>query len=334
MYPTGNVKVEHDGVPQRPPAYAHFLIDSLDRYDDNKLGPQEDPYRYLTSWLDGDDPTASNFTIVRNEALMYGYFTRLAITQIQMDYQLPTVLSNFNSTIYMKYTKGATTIQNLVIQLSSGWYTPNQLAAQLQSQIRSALTAAGVANNGFTVTFNPTLYSLAFETNNADLFCFILTPTGLTSTQQLCWIRAQRLLGLTRNQLTPIVGNPTVSAIFANRCPVLIYTSYIDIISKNLTKYQRVKDQDTATVNPRSCVIARLYLTPPNTLQKIQPDDAFGSSPFHICVDYNTPKFIRWNPDEAINNIDLQLLDEYGEELPWETFFPTEYQLTLVASET
>ena len=325
---------EHPGQPQRPPASAYLLIDSLDRYDQTQLGGAQDPNYYLQQFLAGADPEASNFYIARNNALLYGYFTRLAITQIQLDYQLPTVLTNYNDTIYMKYTQGANVGVAVTPVLAAGWYSPNSLATELEQKIIAALAAAGVPNAGFTVTFNTTTYSLEFATNNADQFCFILNPTGLSATATTQWLRNQRLLGLTQNQLTPIVGNPTVSAINANRAPTLIYTNYIDFVSRNLTKFQKVKDADTASNNPRSYIIARLYLTPPNTLQKITPDDAFGSSPFHICVDYNTPKYIRWSPDEAVNAVDIQLLDEYGEELPWDTFYPTEFQLTIIASET
>ena len=324
---------EHPGQPQRPPASAHLLIDSLDRYDQNNLGGYADPNYYLVQYLDGADPPAVNFSIDRNQPVMNGYFTRVAITQIQLDYQLPTVLENFNSRLYMRYTQGATTT-SVIVDISGGWFTPNTLATNLENAIKNGLAAAAVPNAAFTVDYNTISCSFDFNTNNADLFGFTLNPTGLDPIAQRQWLRAQRLVGLTQNQLLPIVANPAVSRLVANRAPTLIYTSYIDFISRNLTKYQRVKDTDTASVDPRSFIIARLYLVPPNTLQKLTPDDAFGSTPFTICVDYNTPKHIRWSPSEAIGQIDIQLLDEYGEELPWDTFFPTEFQLTMIATET
>jgi hypothetical protein len=53
-----------------------------------------------------------------------------------------------------------------------------------------------------------------------------------------------------------------------------------------------------------------------------------------MTIDYNTPKHIRWSPDQAINNFDIQFKDEFGQIITWNTRYPTEYQMTFLASET
>lgn len=324
---------EHPGVPQRPPASAHLLIDSLDRYENSNLGADNTNITLLQA-LAGADPTAANFTISRNQPLLYGYFTRVAITQVQMEYNVPSVLEQFNNTFLIQYTQGANVNQTVTVTLSSGWYNNVELAAELQTQIRAALAAAGLTNNGFTVTFDRPNYSMTFDTNNADLFGF----TGVSAASpvlQTLYLKTLQLIGVTLNQTLAPPALPTVSTIVANRSPRLLYTQYVDIVSRNLTKYQRVKDADTAAVNNKSFIIARVYMVPPNTAAFVDASgNSVGSRPFTICVDYNTPKHIKWSPNEAIHELDFQLLDEYGNELPWDTFYPTEYQLTMLATET
>ena len=325
---------EHPGKPQRPPASAHLLIDSLDRYENSNFGSNNQNITLLSA-LAGADPTASNFTISRNQPLLYGYFTRVAITQVQMEYNIPSVLEQFNNTLYIQYTQGANVNVPITVTLSAGWYNNVELADELQTQIRAALAAAGVTNNGFTVTFGRPNYTFTFDTNNADLFGFTVVPTANVVNQTL-YLKTLQLIGITTTQTLPsIVSAPTVSTITANRAPRLLFTQYVDIISRNLTKYQRVKDTDTAAVNNKSFIIARVYLVPPNTAAFVDASgNSLGSRPFTICVDYNTPKHIKWSPNEAIHELDFQLLDEYGDELPWDTFYPTEFQLTMLATET
>ena len=114
----------------------------------------------------------------------------------------------------------------------------------------------------------------------------------------------------------------------------MVYTKFIDICSSRLTQFQRVKDATTLINNTNTDVIARVYACPPNvTLNGAQPGQLF-STPWVMTIDYNTPKHIRWSPDQAINNFDIQLKDEYGQIIHWSTTYPTEYQMTFLASET
>lgn len=325
---------EHPGQPQRPPASAYLLIDSLDRYENNQFGADNTNIALL-KYMGGASPGADNFTIQRNTPLLNGYFTRLAITQVQFEYNLPTILTDFNDTLYMRYTQGANVNVSVPIVLPAGWYNNTELAAALQATIRAALATAGVPNAGFTCAFTLPNYSLTFETNNTDTFGFADVVTGLNSIQQAQYLKALQLVGITSDQLLAALANPSLTSLAANRSPRLIYTQYVDIVSRNLTKYQRVKDADTASQKNKSYIIARIYFVAPNTTQFVDASGAsFGSRPFIICVDYNTPKHIKWSPNEAVHELDFQILDEYGDEFLWDTFYASEFQLTIVASET
>ena len=125
----------------------------------------------------------------------------------------------------------------------------------------------------------------------------------------------------------------------------------------------RVKDSETSW-SPDTSVITRIYLTNQGTItspsvlykeitgsaptQQITFDEfAVGSRPFILNYTPNTPKNIKWSPDQAVVDFDIRVVDEYGDVVPWNLFTqntilgqPTnfqeffEFQLTVLCSET
>ena len=314
---------EHHGVPQRPPAYAYLLIDSKDRYTSTR------------DQVLGNVP-ANDFTVQRGNALLYGYFTRLAITQVSFDWKLPTIVENKNDAFYIE---NGTTNVSVILQITPGFYTPDALAAVMQSQIQGA---AGLGLGAATVTFNPTTGSFVVNGNGTPVKFVDPTTDPVTENEpeeiQII-LRTYLTIGVTNTNITAAAAVQTLAP------PNMIYTRYVDIVSKELTKYQNVKDNDTSPQNQLSQVVVRLYTTPPNTYiptgvvpgagTETDPTVALGDRQFTLCVDYNTPKHIKWNPNEAVYNVDLQVYDEFGELLPWDNnLYPWEFNLTIVASET
>ena len=292
---------EHDAMPIRTPAYAQLLLDSTDR------APGQLP---------------NDFTIYRNQALLYGYFYRLAITQLQFHYVLPTILVDVNNTFQLNITGGA----SATITLATGYYNPTTLAAAIQSEIQ----AAGGAFAAFTCSFVDLNGGLVVESNSAATFTFTdYNSFQLNTPNYKLYRNTARSLGLVATNYT------TPSASQALGATTLLYTRYIDILSRNLTKYQRVKDGETDRFQPKSFIIARVYLTPSNTAVETTATSGIGSKPYFLTIDYNTPKFIKYSPDEALNEIDIQVLDEYGDPLYWDGESATwEFAFTLLASES
>jgi hypothetical protein len=117
------------------------------------------------------------------------------------------------------------------------------------------------------------------------------------------------------------------------------YTAYIDICSDTLTKYQSVKDNMTRPINNKAGVIARIYTTPFNQKEYTsedlsQPTGLYKTGPYNIDTDYNNPKWIKWSPNEFIYTMDIQLYDQYGEFLYWTPEYSTEFDMTILASES
>jgi hypothetical protein len=291
---------ENNAIPIRQPAYAQLLVDSEDRQAGQPV---------------------NNFTIYRNQALLYGYFFRLAITQIQFHWDFPTIVGRVNDTFSITDTTLGITY---AATITPGYYNPTTLAAAVQEAI---LGSADFAT--YTCVYYPLTNSLRIDSNNTNTFTFVsYTTFPAESPNYTLYRNTARTIGI------PLQGNfPAPSQFLA--VPQLIYTQYVDIISRTLTKFQRVKDTDTSNQNPKSFIVARLYLCPPNTLIETTATTGLGSHPFFICTDYNSPKYIKWSPDEALSEIDLQVVDENGNELYWDPDNANwSYEFTLLASET
>jgi hypothetical protein len=304
--------MEHPGQTTRPPAYAELLIDSLDRF------------------ASGAPPgvnavtTSSDWRTNLEQYVLYGYFTRLAVTQIQFFWNLPTIITGYNDSARFIYQNAPNPPVAAQLTIPQGYYTPTTLAAAIQA----ALIAVNPAP-GFTCTYEADLGAFVIDCGAGWTFGWAVGNAGIA---QLPEVRLLNTIGMQyfRGQggVNTLAGSP----------PLMLATRYIDICSATLTKFQRVKDSTTLQNPTISNIIARVYPTAPNTRATVSDMVPTGSAPFVICIDYNTPKQIKWSPEEALANFDLQLRDEYGALIP---FNPggvpgpcCEYQLTLLASES
>jgi len=129
----------------------------------------------------------------------------------------------------------------------------------------------------------------------------------------------------------------------------MAYTRYIDICSRSLTQYQKVKDNSTRE-NQTPAVLCRIYIgnysseglgDGGSTATLYYP----GCRPAVIQRIFNVPKYASWNPGAFIDQIDIELRDDVGNLL----YIPgdpnrseelnavrsnNQFQLTLLASES
>jgi hypothetical protein len=118
--------------------------------------------------------------------------------------------------------------------------------------------------------------------------------------------------------------------------PPMTYTRWVDITSTELTKYQKVKDSTTAKTKSHLNSLARVYCNPPSTTQNANGwgGGVLNGLPFYITYDFPSPKYIRWNGKDSLLNFDLNCFDEFGNPIYWTPVYNSEYQFTLIASET
>lgn len=322
---------EHPGQPQRPPASAHLMIDSLDRYGAQFGGI---PGGAIGIGINNGLPAGNDFTISAQGAMLNGYFTRLAITQVLLKYNVPTVVTGVNDTLRVSEVAAGASV---TITIPQGFYTPTTIAAAITAQF----AAAAAPYNTYTCVWNEASKSLKFASNDGQSFAFVTpAPASNTNPGSNVLLRTYYLLGINSPIYQAPIGTPAAIQICGP--PRLYYTSFVDIVSERLTKYQRVKDSESESARGRknyvvpgiNNIVARVYLVAPNTRIETSADTAVGGSPIDICIDYNTPKHMKWSPGESIYQMDFRLFDQFGLPLYWTQANPTEFLLTCLASET
>ncbi len=292
----------------RQPAYAEVCIDSTDRYKDGYPAGSD-----LTT-------TSSNWQTNLSHYALQGYFTRLALTQVQFQWNLPTIIAGYNDTFTV--LDAAAGALNLV--LSAGYYTPASLAAQVQTKLQAA-----AAGSGYTCIFDPAIKGLVIE---AATSTFTIAVAPLSSRNKRCLQTLGFLVVGLKNPAPP----PNWLNIAFGAAPTCLPTRYINVHSSYLAKFQDVKDATTSQAIVYNDILCRIFPVPGNYRIDITEDNAPGSSPFVVNLDYSTAKQVIWNPAEAVGNFDIQLRDEYGDIIPYDTQFGTfgcEYVMTLLASE-
>lgn len=307
-------------------ANAILAINSLDRYT---VGQANQPLAdSLVAQYSNQGQPCNSFTIQSPGALIYGYIDKIVVSQVQLQYNIPTINGNKNDTFFITQ---AVINQHELVTIPEGFYSPVELAAVLQSLIGQ--TNVGIRAQ-ITVTFNPQ-DGFIFTSANAIKFYFPTLAEIETEFAQYAGLelannvlKTYRLLGL--NHINAFPHALQISQDYPN----FLYTPYIDIYSDILTNYQKVKDTNTSVSKPKG-LIARIYLSGTGQIVPTTLTSALGSYAFVMTADLNTPKTIRWSPDVAVPSIDFQVRDQYGDLIPTGTSgrYNTEFQMSLLCIE-
>lgn len=291
----------------RQPATANFLVDSVDRAE-----------AY---------PDAGDFTITKKNSLFNGFFNRLAVQEVVLDWGIPNVSQvNENDTFAFTYDFGGGPVVD-VVSIPPGWYTVSEALDTLVDQMNLSVATP----NAFKITgtgFGPVSMDVdqavvpggTFEINDVG-------PAGQINNlgQQ---IFGAELIDIGQNQQYFILS------------PRLLPYRYLDIVSPQLTYNQNLKDADTSQ-NSRD-VLYRWYFAWDNEPTSY---DAYG---FPVLQGYKQfiqrrlisyPKQIKWNPNQPIGSIQFQVYDD-TDELVLASEFPIsggvaelEFQMTFLLSE-
>jgi hypothetical protein len=344
---------------------AILAINSLDRYNKNQgVGGQLASFgQSLENQYDKTGQPCNNFQVGGFGALIYGYIKKIQVSQIQLEYNVPTVIPGQNDRFLIRLgmIDSPFTVITVLITIPFGFYTPEELAAIIQIQIEAseinALTPMTVeyrsSDNDFVFkVVDDQTYQMWFPDITEIKLYFI--SNDLPSSDYVNILKCYRLIGIDISNSFP------AGTQFTGATPNFLYTPYVDVYSTTLTKYQKVKD-NTTSASSDSTIIARIYLSgvgvPQNTggeksefnFPSGQPVPVtnytypLGSRPFVVTQDCNTPKVIRWNKDETVYALDFQLRDQYGDLLftQFGTYgagnsspiYYTEFQLTLMCIE-
>jgi hypothetical protein len=311
----------NDAVTVRPSSTANFFIDSVDRSGGG----------------------AGDFTITRNESLFNGFFNRLAVGEVVLNWGVPNIASWWGND-FISITNLAVGGSTQVITLPQGFYSVLDCLNQIIDQ-------ANVAFGGDAI---PVVFTLVLQNGTLLLIA--------TQDFQINWNTAQvkslaRLLFIPPQLNKPIVAATGV----APSSPFLLGTRYIDIVSTQLTYNQELKDNTTARV--RRDVLYRWYFAQDNVPLEYEefPLVYAASAPapavqmltktnipvlqgYTAFVARRTPpvtKQIRWSPEQPIGQVSFQVFDDQGRLLDLRVFSPTpgeeganmNFQMSLLLSE-
>jgi hypothetical protein len=317
---------------------------------------------FLETQFLGDPPYSNDFSITAPNALINGYIDKIVVSQIQLQYYLPTVIPGANDTlfIFLEEAPDSEIYDEYDINLPYGFYSPVELGAMLQVRLNAdtgstftvsySETSVGGGYVGYTIT----------NTQNRE-FCFAgveYLKDNYESNVVNTALKTYRLFGMNSSNASDDIISPGGKARLSqgsSLAPVFLYTPYIDIYSDALTNYQNLKDADSST-SKRKGLLARIYLSGVGSPQFTSDtyldasgniiflSDTLGSKPFVLTYDLNSPKIIQWTDQSAINSLDFQLRDCYGELLFVKTeggnaigygeeIYNTEFQMTLLCIE-
>lgn len=308
--------MDEQGVPIRPPAVAELNVDSRDRY--------QFP-------LYGKPSPSVEFFYQSKQPLLAGYFTRIAVSDIQIQWRCPNI-NTYNNQFAWISKQANNSLLNFYGELDLGFY-----------DVSGIITAITANMNGQEPSLNPGFDTYIGQVIPSATNSNIVTgkifknPSAGRGTTYIFDTSGNEYTKFYRTCNTPEGGlrRPgSLNVYFPNITLIgegatLAYTAYFDIVSNRLSKFSRVKDAMTRRSRNITNVLARVYLTPFN-----QKERYTGTEPFTFSVDYTTPKHIRWSPEEYLYDFDIALFDEYGELLFWRSDYSTEFQLDIQASET
>jgi hypothetical protein len=121
----------------RQPSTAIFGIDSADRYI---LG---------ADGVRNDTQGTYNFSLYKGQSVLNGFIKRLALTEINMEWNVPNVNSYNNKfAIAINGPDVSGAVQNVEVEVPIGFYTPLELAAELEELVNDYID-----NNKYVINY-------------------------------------------------------------------------------------------------------------------------------------------------------------------------------------
>jgi hypothetical protein len=301
---------------------------------------------------------SGNFLITKNgESLFNGFFNRLTVNEVVMDWGLPNVSPYWhNAQIRIQNTfTGNTATLNLL----QGFFTTRQVLETIVAQANAAFTILGDPLQFTLSLVNGTLGLVSTGAGNDPFQIINDTPTQKLARQ----LFATSQLGTIATPNPAPLGPSGFPTLFASS-PRVLGTTYVDIVSQQLTYNQELKDNTTADI--RRDVLYRWYLANDNVppvydqflvelpvgaggapaVQMLYPTNypvLQGYTPFVCRRTPPFPKQIRWSPEQPIGQVSFQCYDDVGRLINTANFAPDpslaeeganfQFQMSLLLSE-
>lgn len=292
----------------RQPANALLVVDT----NDSKL------FSNVTG-IRTDTKTPAQVYINNQRPLLNGYFTRVALTEMNINWATPNV-NKTNNTLTME-VDSSSGLRGGRLVIPEGFYKPTELAVAIMEQFIAVFGTYlnyEAPGNPLFVGYNArsqsfTLESQSGTTGSWNNFQFIIKSKVGRLIQAPVYLNALPALDDDLTEMMGIVptqqfesGISTLNGGFAS----MMYSPYIDVVSNLLTKNQNVSDGDSA-ITYTSSKLARVYFAN-EKIEANTEDNIPGVRPFSFRREFITPKQIQWNNTENLDFVDLSVLDHKG----------------------
>ncbi len=296
----------------------NLVINSKDRFGGTFANPQSQPY--------------NNFTIQKGFPLQQGQIMNIKLSEVLFPYNIPNI-NEYNNTFGISNDPDG--VIYVPITVPTGYFTGSTLATEIND-----LIAIGLPTNTPTLTYNGNSNIFTFTQSGVghpvSIFPILSTGGGSPVFTTNAPITSPSILSLmgfnfaTQNYLVP-------AAVLVGGSAPMVYTQYIDICSDVLTQYQNLPDASTGTPNLQH-VICRLYIANETSTSNSdgEGNPLFpGMIPFVIHRQFKNPKVMKWNNQNSVDRVDIQLYDDAGRalRLPVDNTTYQDFQITFQSSE-
>lgn len=299
---------EHKAVTVRPSSTANFLVDSEDR-----------PESY---------PIAGDFQIVKTNSIFNGFFNRIAVQEIVLDWGIPNIADvDQNNTFTVDYDDGVNPAVEHTAILPNGFYTAEQALDTIVSQLNVSIGVPGA----FVIT-----------AGNTGVFMGIDQAVVAGGTFEILSVSAPPNSD-ENNLASQIFSSGQVDSGFAQSypiiCPRILPNRYLDFVCNQLTYNQELKDGDTS--DKSRDVLYRWYFG-------WDTETSYDGYGFPVLQGYRSfiqrrflpfPKQIRWSSTQPIGNLSFQVFNDLDEIVNADAY-PTvdggaemEFQMSMLLSE-
>jgi hypothetical protein len=287
------------GVPIRFPSTANLLIDSVDRYG-----------------YSGGDTTAGSFTIQKNQSILNGFFSRIAPTEITLNWAVPNVYdasgadptqggNYFPANVRVDISGGSITN----VKIPVGLYTMAEALDTLVARLNAASLGAtfSITQSGTAVNLVSTVGYRFPAPSASGKNSFVLglgfSIGGAYQTTKTIYSNQPSLTGSDGAGYVINDSTPTSS---------LVQYQYLDFVSNQLTYNQELKD--SSTNQQTRDILFRWYLTQnPSTYP-----DKYGFpinptyAPFYERRPIAFPKQIKWSNNQPIGQLQFEVYAQSG----------------------
>lgn len=277
------------GVVTREASTANLLIDSIDR----------------TFNTNAPTSSSANFNITKNQNILNGFFTRLAVVEVVLDWCVPNVSPVFTNDT-LTYNFGG---NDYTVTLDQGKYVISTALNTLVTLLNAQSAASGL---GLTWSVAGTVLTTGFAS-----LVVVGGPVDLLETNL-------------QTQLNLPIGSANE---FPAECPLLLPITYLDFVCDQLTYNQELKDETTNFVGRNTLYRWVLAWEGPSPEDPLGYPIYQGYQAFRARRYLTFPKQIRWEPNQPIGQLTFQVIASTGELVPVPVVGEMEWNMCLQVSE-